>query len=143
MIEPIYVPYAAPYAADDDAEGGSSDQASYPYASGAQNADVMQRPPHRDMTARAATDGEPVAGDPTPAAEPPVPVAAQPPTILVFKDGHRSEVLNYAVVGDTLFDFGADRTHKILLADLDLAATRKVNDDRGVDFQIPAGAARQ
>jgi hypothetical protein len=46
-------------------------------------------------------------------------------------------------VGDTLFDFGAGRTHKILLADLDLAATRKANDDRGVDFQIPASATRQ
>jgi hypothetical protein len=46
-------------------------------------------------------------------------------------------------VGDTLFDFGAGRTHKILLADLDLAATRKANDDRGVDFQIPASSTRQ
>jgi hypothetical protein len=46
-------------------------------------------------------------------------------------------VLNYAIVGDTLFDFAAGRTHKILLADLDLKATRKANDDRGVDFQVP------
>jgi hypothetical protein len=71
------------------------------------------------------------------------PVAAQPSTVLVFKDGHRSEVFNYAVVGDTLFDFSADRTRKILLADLDLPATQRANDDRGVDFQIPAGAIRQ
>ncbi len=70
-------------------------------------------------------------------------MATEPSTVLVFKDGHRSEVLNYAVVGDTLFDFAADRTHKILLADLDLPATRKVNDDRGVDFQIPAGTSQQ
>jgi hypothetical protein len=59
--------------------------------------------------------------------------------VLVFKDGHRSEVLNYAIVGDTLFDFGDGRTRKILLADLDLSATRKANDNRGVDFQVPAG----
>ena len=70
--------------------------------------------------------------------EPEEPVAAQPSTVLVFKDGHQSDVLNYAIVGDTLFDFGAGRTHKILLADLDLPATRKANDERGVDFQIPA-----
>jgi len=43
---------------------------------------------------------------------------------------------------DTLFDFAANRTHKILLADLDLPATHKANDDRGVDFQIPAGTSR-
>jgi hypothetical protein len=72
-------------------------------------------------------------------------VAAQPSTVLVFKDGHRSEVLNYAIVGNTLFDFdlAAGRTHKIVLADLDLPATRKANDERGVDFQIPASTARQ
>jgi hypothetical protein len=70
-------------------------------------------------------------------------VVAQPSTVLIFRDGHRSEILNYAVVGDTLFDLGADRTHRILLADLDLPATRKANDDRGVDFQVPESAARK
>ena len=65
--------------------------------------------------------------------------------VIVFKDGHRSEVRNYAIVDNTLFDFDlADgRTRKILLADLDLSATHKANDDRGVDFQIPASIARQ
>ncbi len=67
----------------------------------------------------------------------------QPSTVLVFRDGHQSDVVNYAIVGDTLFDFGAGRTRKILLADLDLTATQKANDDRGVDFQVPASATRQ
>jgi hypothetical protein len=71
------------------------------------------------------------------------PVTAQPSTVLVFKDGHQFDVLNYAIVGDTLFDFADGRTKKILLADLDLPATRKANDDNGVDFQIPVNAARQ
>ena len=70
-------------------------------------------------------------------------MAAQPSTVLVFKDGHQADVLNYAIVGDALFDLGDGRTKKILLADLDLAATRKANDDRGVDFQVPAGTQRQ
>jgi hypothetical protein len=65
---------------------------------------------------------------------------AQPTTVLVFKDGHRSEVVNYAIVGDTLFDFAEDRARKILLADLDLAATREANDDRGVEFKLPPGS---
>jgi hypothetical protein len=67
----------------------------------------------------------------------PEPVVDQPSTVLVFKDGHQSEVQNYAIVADTLFDLGEGRTHKIRLADLDLPATRKINDDRGVDFQVP------
>ncbi len=67
----------------------------------------------------------------------PEPVVAQPSTVLVFKDGHQSVVQNYAIVADTLFDLGEGRTHQIRLADLDLPATRKINDDRGVDFQVP------
>ena len=66
-------------------------------------------------------------------------VVAQPSTVLVFKDGHKAEVENYAIVGTTLFDFGGEgRTRKIRLADLDLTATQKVNDERGVDFHVPA-----
>jgi hypothetical protein len=64
-------------------------------------------------------------------------VVAQPTTVLIFKDGHRSEVVNYAIVGDTLFDFSGDRTHKIPIADLDVAATQKVNDASGVEFNLP------
>jgi len=63
--------------------------------------------------------------------------------VLVFKDGHHSDVFNYAIVGDTLFDFSGGRSRKILLADLDLPATQKANDDRGVDFEIPASTSRQ
>jgi hypothetical protein len=70
-------------------------------------------------------------------------VDAQPSTVLIFKDGHRSDVLNYAIVGDTLFDFAAGRTKKILLTDLDLPATHEANDDRGIDFEIPDGTVGQ
>ena len=70
------------------------------------------------------------------------PVVAQPATVLVFQDGHRSEIQNYAIVGDTLFNLTDSRSYKILLADLDLGATRKANADRGVDFQLPPAAGR-
>jgi hypothetical protein len=72
------------------------------------------------------------------AAPAPEPVVAQPATVLVFKDGHTAEVQNYAIVGQTLFELGDGRTRKIQLAELDLPATQKANDDRGVDFQLPA-----
>jgi hypothetical protein len=60
--------------------------------------------------------------------------------VLVFKDGRRLELLNYAIVGSTLYDLSDGLTRKVTLAELDLPATAKQNDDRGVDFQLPAGA---
>ena len=67
------------------------------------------------------------------------PVAEQPPTVLVFKDGHQQQVVNYAIVGNTLYDLSGGRTRRVALAELDLTATVKQNDQRGVDFQLPAG----
>src|SRR5437868_8519233 len=37
--------------------------------------------------------------------EPPAPAPEQDPTVLVFRDGHKFEVRNYAIVGTTLFNF--------------------------------------
>jgi hypothetical protein len=136
---PYAVPYAVPYAAPYDEEGDDdSVDADYVRAPGARNAEPpIKRADAREFARKADTSAKP-----TPS-EPEEPVTAQPSTVLIFKDGHQSDVVNYAIVGNTLFDFGAGRTHKILLADLDLAATRKANDDHGVDFQIPASATRQ
>ena len=71
------------------------------------------------------------------APDPPQPQPIQPPTVLAFKDGHKLEVGNYAIVGTTLFDLTSGHPRKIALADLDLDATQKQNDDRGVVFQLP------
>ena len=79
-----------------------------------------------------------VEGEETRQRPPPEPVVAQPTTLLIFRDGHQTELQNYAIVGDTLFDLADNRSHKIQLADLDLPATRKANDARGVDFQVPS-----
>jgi hypothetical protein len=130
--EPVYIPYAAPDAEQEDdesADRGSLDN--YAQNVGPLNAPLVRHAGNRSSVANGDAAGQ---SD--------KPVAQQPPTVLVFKDGHRTEVFNYAVVGDTLFDFAADRTHKIQLADLDLSATQKVNEERGVDFQIPADAAQ-
>jgi hypothetical protein len=62
----------------------------------------------------------------------------QPDTVLVFKDGHEVEIANYAIVGTTLYDLSQDRRWKIQLSELDLPATIKENDNRGLDFQLPA-----
>jgi len=131
--EPVYVPYAVSYidSGDDPSEDDSPDDA-YARAPVARNADPLARHPgSRDSAVKGYVAGT------ADSSAPERPVATQPSTVLVFKDGHQSDVRNYAIVGDTLFDFAASRTRKILLADLDLLATRKVNEDRGVDFQIP------
>src|SRR5271165_721676 len=58
------------------------------------------------------------------------------PSVLIFRDGHKRGVTNYAIMGQTVYVF--DRgTQKIALADLDVPATIKANDDRGLEFQIP------
>jgi len=140
VIEPVYVPYAVPYApeADDDSLDGDSDG-----ASGPRNPEPSNKRAHdRDSAARDSASKS-VAGAVPDLDGPAEPVTTQPSTVLVFKDGHRSDVVNYAIAGDTLFDFDSGRTRKILLADLDLPATHKANDDRGVDFQIPASTKGQ
>lgn len=123
IMEPVYAPAVVPYALD-----GNDDDSANPDLDADANQPpaplpLGKRPPHR-LT---VPDDNPQAS-----------VVVQPSTTLVFRDGHQSDVVNYAIVGDTLFDFADGRTRKVLLADLDLPATQKANDDRGVDFQIPA-----
>jgi hypothetical protein len=59
------------------------------------------------------------------------------PTLLVFRDRHTQEVQNYAVVGGTLWIFSEQRATKLPLSWLDIDATTKANDERGVDFRLP------
>jgi hypothetical protein len=64
--------------------------------------------------------------------------AVFPATALVFRDQHVEEVRNYAISGGTLWVLNDHQAgKKIPLAQLDLAATARINDDRGVDFQVP------
>jgi hypothetical protein len=60
-----------------------------------------------------------------------------PPTELVFRDKHTEEVQNYAIVGQTFWILNAEKARKIPIAQLDIPATQKANEDRGVDFQLP------
>jgi hypothetical protein len=66
-----------------------------------------------------------------------------PATVLVFRDQRRQEVRNYAIVGQTLWTFDPQHREKIPLTDLDLVATAKANEDRGVDFRIPGSQEGQ
>jgi hypothetical protein len=65
------------------------------------------------------------------------PKTVLPPTELVFRDKHTEEVQNYAIVGQTFWILNAEKARKIPIAQLDIPATQKANEDRGVDFQLP------
>jgi hypothetical protein len=58
--------------------------------------------------------------------------------MLVFKDGHKLEIGNYAIVGSTLFDLTPGHSRRVPLSDLDLDATKKENDDHGILFEVPS-----
>jgi hypothetical protein len=64
------------------------------------------------------------------------------PTVLVFRNGKRQEVSSYAIMGDALYVFDQGRK-KIALADLDIPATTKANDERGVEFRLPPEAKKK
>lgn len=69
--------------------------------------------------------------------------APSPPTTLIFRDEHKQEIQNYAIIGHTLWSFSTTRTEKIPLSDLDIPATQKVNEDKGVNFRVPAAGEGQ
>jgi hypothetical protein len=68
---------------------------------------------------------------------------AAPATVLVFRDEHKQEIHNYAIVGQTLWNFNPQHTQKIPLSDLDIPATARTNDERGVDFHVPVAGEGQ
>jgi hypothetical protein len=133
----IAVPYAVDQAATDD-DADADDDAEYQggptvFDRRGSGADSYVPPVSDVPMPHAAEQAEAeAAADEAPAEQP------QPPTVLVFKDGHDIEVGNYAIVGETLFDLTPGHARRVALADLDLEATRKQNDDRGVVFELPA-----
>jgi hypothetical protein len=67
----------------------------------------------------------------------------QPPAILIFRDGHREQVPEYAIIGATLYASGdywqsGHWTKNIQLSSLNLAATVQANHDAGIKFILPS-----
>ena len=73
--------------------------------------------------------------------EPPAPPL--PLAVLVFRDGHREEIGKYLIEGTTIYT-GADYwttgswTRKVPIADLNVAETLKLNQQRGANFRLPS-----
>jgi hypothetical protein len=132
--------YAAPYYGYyDSGNDVASDPPSDQYSGGPTIFDrrgtgTTPPPAPTPYSSRAASDNsQPADADPPPDSD-------QPQTVLVFKDGHQVEVANYAIVGTTLYDLTSGHRQKIALTDLDLTATAKQNDDRGIDFEVPSAS---
>jgi len=67
-----------------------------------------------------------------------------PPAVLVFRDGRKEEVSGYTIISGTIYsnaDYWSNGswTKKTQIADLDVPATLKVNQERGLKFVLPAG----
>jgi hypothetical protein len=67
-----------------------------------------------------------------------------PPAVLIYHDGHSEEVSSYSIIGRAIYtksDYysSGNWTRAIQIADLDIPATLKQNQQRGVRFDLPSG----
>jgi len=84
---------------------------------------------NRDMPSRAAAA---------------TPGAQLAPTVLMYRDGHREEVRDYAIVDGVIYAHSNDwqtgyATKNIAVSKLDIPSTITINRDRGVGFVLPSG----
>ena len=66
------------------------------------------------------------------------------PAVLIFRDGRREEITSYSIIGPVIYTKGdywatGSWTRSIQVSDLDLPATFKENQERGVGFNLPSG----
>lgn len=125
LAVPVYIPYA-PGMYDDEGNPDSAEEDAQFSDAEDMNDEGMPEDASEQMAPEVERD----------------PVVSQPATVIVFKDGHRADVVNYAIVGDTLFDFADGLTRKIQLATIDLTATQRANEAIGVEFKLPPASSR-
>ncbi len=130
---------------DDTSSYPTQSYPSYVYASPddsdayAQNSQIQQDEIDRlnQEVARLRDERQPQPPPSSYAAPSPAKAQVHAETLLVFRDRHTEEIENYAIVGKTLWVFTEQRSRKIPIAELDVPATTKANDDRGIDFRLP------
>jgi hypothetical protein len=67
-----------------------------------------------------------------------------PPTVFIFRDGHREESSDYSIISGVIYARGdywtsGQWSKQIPVAQLDLPASLRANQERGVTFRLPAG----
>jgi hypothetical protein len=127
----------------DSAAAGSEDALRQAYIQGIRDALAQQQPDSRygqhyldarENVPHASAQPKNVAIDKKP--DPGPAIDDTPATVFIFKDGHQLETRNYAIMGQTLYDFSTSGLKKVELTDLDTAATVKANDDRGIAVKL-------
>jgi hypothetical protein len=137
-----------PDSQDRQAAADSEDALRQAYLQGARDALKQERDDTRygehymDSRERAhATESDDLPARTKRQAEASAPSAAKedagPATVFIFKDGRQIETHNFAIMGQTLYDFSSTGLKKVELADLDKEKTLKANDDRGVIVKLP------
>lgn len=136
---------SAQAAAGGDTAAGSEDALRAAYIQGVRDALAQQQADSRYgqhyLDSRESVRAKPPVADSSKPAvtTDPVPKPAvddSPATVFIFKDGHQIETRNFAIMGQTLYDFSSSSLRKIHLTDLDAAATVKANDDRGITVKL-------
>lgn len=128
---------------DDESDNGYGYNQAAPYGYDDGLANQMQQ---QGVPMRPAPNGD---QDYYARSAPPAPLQQQQPaqtvqpTVLVFRDQHQEQVQNYAIVGQTLWNFSPGHTQKIPLSEIDIPATEKANDNRGVEFRLPGSSEGQ
>jgi hypothetical protein len=100
-----------------------------------------QSQPETERTSNPTSAVPPANPRRTQAAEPP---RELPPAALVFRDGHEEAIGKYMIVGTTIYtsaDYWSSGswTRKVQIAELDVPATLKLNQERGARFSLPSG----
>jgi hypothetical protein len=130
--------------AEDAAPASSDHELQAAYLQGARDALAHERDKIRHSDGDADTHDVPSSRRKEARSDPPAEAAPQPvrednspATVFIFKDGHQIETKNFAIVGQTLYDFSNTGLKKVQLADMDKEATTKANDDRGITVKLP------
>jgi hypothetical protein len=68
--------------------------------------------------------------------------AKAPPTVFVFRDGRRAESSDYSIISGVIYARGdywktGAWSENIRISDLDVSATERANQERGVPFRLP------
>ena len=76
------------------------------------------------------------------ATEPTRSAVEPPPTTFIFRDGHQEQSSDYSIISGVIYTRGdywtsGSWSKQIPLAQLDLPATVKANQDRGAPFRLP------
>lgn len=70
----------------------------------------------------------------------PAPPPPSPPLTVVLTSGQTLEVQNYAVMGDTFWDFSSQPARRIPLSKIDVAASARASEANGAEFpQVSSG----